>query len=564
VSKADLEKSRTISTTVIFAGGLAAGAIAIAIALIIRSFAGGIFVPELASQTLFALTPGQFESQAVTNLGPLAKYSAFAAGIIVNFILYGLFALLINRLQNKFPWNGFVGRAILASLVAYIILFIIAISLVTITEARTHTQTTSITRLVISLILPQIAFGFTLSSFYAKVTLPSKKPVAHKIAETGTEMDYGKRVYSRRVFLRAVIATIIAVPILYLGLNRLFPQQEVQVPPPSSSSTLLLSQQSRARPQGFEDPRLTPLLDSEVTPTYLFYRIDINPIVPVVDSASWTLTVKGLVNNPLTITYEEIKAMPSIEEYATLQCVSNKIGGDLISTALWKGVRLKDVLQKAQIKPGAKYLAVRCYDGYDVGIPLERGLLEGSILAYEMNLAPLTAEHGYPVRAIIPGLYGMMNPKWITEIEVVDNVYEGYWARNGWTNDASEATHSFIVIPGQAPIRNRFRNLDTQNLNVVPGQKLPVGGVAFAGDRGISKVEVSTDGGVTWKSASIKHPLSNYTWVLWASGFIPTPAPSQGNYRIVVRATDKTGKIQTAEVRPPFPNGATGYHVINV
>ena len=550
-----IEKTGSISTTTSFVGGLAAGAVAIAISLIIRSFAGGPFIPELASQTLFSLTPGQFESQAVANFGPLAKYSAFAGAIIANFILYGLLAIWVDRLQNKLHRKGYVGKAILSSVVAYVILLIVAISLVTITEARSHTQPTSIIRLVLSLILPQIAFGFTLSSFYEKIRRPSRKPVVEKPSETTTQIDYKKRA-----LLRAAIASAVALPILYLGLNRLFPTQEVQ--PPSSSSLSLLPLQSKSKPLGFEDPRLAPLLDSEVTPTYLFYRIDINPIVPVVDATSWTLTVKGLVNNPLTITYEEIKAMPPVKEYATLQCVSNKIGGDLTSTALWKGVRLKDVLQKAQVKPGAKYIAVRCYDGYDVGIPLERGLLDGSILAYEMNLAPLTSEHGYPVRAIVPGLYGMMNPKWITEIELVDNVYEGYWARNGWTNVATEDTHSFIVIPGQAPVRDRFRNLDVENINIVPGQKVPVAGIAFAGDRGIAKVEVSTDGGVTWKSASIKDPLSKYTWVLWTAGF--TPATAQGNYRIVVRATDKTGKIQTAEVRPPFPDGATGYHMINI
>ncbi len=550
-----IEKTVSISTTTSFVVGLAAGAVAIAISLIIRSFAGGPFIPELASQTLFSLTPGQFESQAVANFGPLAKYSAFAGAIIANFILYGLLAIWVDRLQNKLHRKGYVGKAILSSVVAYVIFLIVTISLVTITEARTHTQPTSIIRLVLSLILPQIAFGFTLSSFYEKIHRPSRKPVVEKPSETTTQIDYKKRA-----LLRAAIAAAVALPILYLGLNRLFPTQEVQ--PPSSSSLSLLPLQSKSKPLGFEDPRLAPLLDSEVTPTYLFYRIDINPIVPVVDATSWTLSVRGLVNNPLTITYEEIKAMPSVKEYATLQCVSNKIGGDLTSTALWTGVRLKDVLQKAQVKPGAKYIAVRCYDGYDVGIPLERGLLDGSILAYEMNLAPLTSEHGYPVRAIVPGLYGMMNPKWITEIELVDNVYEGYWARNGWTNVATEDTHSFIVIPGQAPVRDRFRNLDVENINIVPGQKVPVAGIAFAGDRGIAKVEVSTDGGVTWKSASIKDPLSKYTWVLWTAGFTPTTA--QGNYEIVVRATDKTGKIQTAEVRPPFPDGATGYHMINI
>lgn len=561
MSKRNLEKSRTVSAGTSFAGGLAAGALAISIALIIRSFAGGIFIPELASQTLFSLTPGQFESQAVENFGPLAKYSAFSGAIVANFILYGLFALLVTRLQNRFPWKGFVGRAILASLVAYVILLIIAISLLMITEARTHTQATSAAGVAISLILPQIAFGFTLSSFYTKIILPSKKPVLDKKTETTSEIDYGKQVYSRRVFLRAAIAIAVALPILFLGLNRLFLQQETQVPA-SSSSPSLLPKQSRIRPPGFEDPRLTPLLDSEVTPTYLFYRIDINPIVPQVDAASWTLTIKGQVNNPSTMTYEQIKAMPSVEEYATLQCVSNKIGGDLISTALWKGVRLKDLLSRAELRPGAKYIVFRCYDGYDVGIPLERGFLEGTVLAYEMNLAPLTAEHGYPVRAIVPGLYGMMNPKWITEIEVVDDVYEGYWQRNGWTNDAREATHSFIAIPGQAPIRNRFMNLDLLNINIVPGQRVPIAGVAFAGDRGISKVEVSIDGGVTWKSASIKDPLSKYTWVLWTTGFIPSSGP--GNYKIVVRAADKTGRVQTAEIRPPFPNGNTGYHMINI
>ena len=542
-------------TAIAFVLGLAAGAVAIAISLIIRSFAGGPFIPELASQTLFSLTPGQFESQAVENFGPLAKYSAFTGAIIINFILYGLFAILITRLHNKFHWKGYLRRATLASAIAYFILLIISISLVTITEARTHTQATSISRLVIYLILPQIAFGFTLSSFSVKVRRPSRKPVIEKPSDTTTEITI-----TRRAFLRAVIAAVVAIPILYLGLNRLFPTQEVQIP--STSPASLLPPQSRSKPVGFEDPRLAPLLDSEVTPTYLFYRIDINPVVPVVDSTSWSLNVKGLVKNPFAITYEEIKAMPSVEEYATLQCVSNKIGGDLTSTALWKGVRLKDVLHKAQLEPDAKYIAFRCYDGYDVGIPLERGLLDGTILAYEMNLAPLTSEHGYPVRAIVPGLYGMMNPKWITEIEVVGNVYEGYWQRNGWTNVATEDTHSSIVIPGQAAVRDRFRNLELENINIVPGQKAPVAGIAFAGDRGISKVEVSTDGGVTWKSANIKDPLSKYTWVLWAAEFTPT-AP-QGSNRIVVRATDKTGKVQTAEVRPPFPDGNTGYHIINI
>jgi hypothetical protein len=254
--------------------------------------------------------------------------------------------------------------------------------------------------------------------------------------------------------------------------------------------------------------------------------------------------------------------MPSVEEFATLECVSNKIGGELISTAAWKGVRLKDILEKAQIMPNAKYIVFRCYDGYDVGIPLERGLFDGTILAYDMNGASLTAEHGYPVRAIVPGLYGMMNPKWITEIELVDSIYEGYWQRKGWANNAKYNTHSFIVIPDSAAVRQRFSNLAASSVIAPsPSGMIPIAGVAFAGDRGISKVEISTDGGATWKATQLKDPLSSYTWVLWATEFNVT---EKGSHRIIARATDKTGNTQTAEIADPFPNGATGYPVINV
>src|ERR1044072_7441697 len=199
--------------------------------------------------------------------------------------------------------------------------------------------------------------------------------------------------------------------------------------------------------------------------------------------------------------------MPSIEEYVTLECVSNKVGGELISTALWKGVRLSYLLGKAAIKPNVKYVVFRCADGYDVGIPIERSQMEGTILAYDMNYSPLTSKHGFPVRAIVPGWYGMMNPKWITEIELVDLVYEGYWQRKGWSNNAKYNTHSFITIPGNASVRQRFSGLAA--VSGVSGM-VTVAGVAFAGDRGILKVEVSNDGGVTWKEARLKDPLSPY------------------------------------------------------
>ncbi|MGB8448331.1 MAG: molybdopterin-dependent oxidoreductase [Nitrososphaeraceae archaeon] len=536
-----------------FAAGIVAGALAIGISLLIRSLTGGPFLPEIASQTLFSLTPGEFESQAVENFGPLAKYSAFIAAIVINFILYGLFGIIADKINAKSKWKGYIGKAFQSSMVAYVILLIISILLITTIQFRTGARTVSIPLLAVSLVLPQLVFGFIFSSFFR--TRQTIKKLSEESPDTQT------RTVKRSEFLRFIVVSAIAVPILYFGLNRLFSEQgqeqEQQESALSSSQSVPIP---KSIPAGFEDPMLRPLLASEITPTYLFYRIDINPIVPVVDEKTWNLAVKGLVDNPMTLTYDEIRRMPSVEEYATLECVSNKIGGDLISTAIWKGIKLKDLLAKAKVKSGAKYIAFRCTDGYDVGIPLENGLMDGTILAYDMNLAPLTAKHGFPVRAIVPGLYGMMNPKWITEIELVDSVYEGYWQRNGWTNNADVHTTSTTVIPGEAEVRVRFRKLDEMQ-KIVPGQKAPIAGIAFGGDRGISKVEVSIDGGATWKSAVIKNPLSQYTWVLWTAG--STPADNE-NYKIIVRATDKTGQVQTAEFNEPFPDGATGYQTVNL
>ena len=552
-----------------FSAGLVAGFVSIAISILIKLFAGGLFLPELASQTLFSLTPGEFESQAIETLGPLAKYSTFIGSIIVTSIIFGLLGILLSKLYNKFNFNQYILKFISSFIITYGILILISIILVTIIQFRSGTQIISVQLIFLSLIPSQIAYGLIFSLFLRKSKDKLKQqPYPPQQQQIITENTKEER-YNRRDFIRMILASIVSIPIIYFGLNRLFlPSQDIeqQEQIQSNISSLLqsqTSQQQRSIPAEFKDPALAPLLASEITPTYLFYRIDINPIVPEVDVNSWNLQVKGMVDNPLKLTYDEIKSMPAIEEFVTLECISNKIGGDLTGTALWKGVRLKDILEKAKIVPGVKYIVFRCSDGYDVGIPLDKGLMDETILAYEMNLAPLTSKHGFPVRVLVPGLYGMMNPKWITEIELVDKVYEGYWQRNGWTNIADYNTGSSIVIPGQAPIRQRFRGLDeTSPSSYTSNDRMPIAGIAFGGDRGISKVEVSTDGGKTWKTAKIKEPLSQYTWVLWTAGFIPKEGID--NYKIVVRATDKKGKIQTSEVRKPFPDGATGYHTISM
>ena len=553
-----IERSNSILFS--FALGIVAGLVSIAVSIMIKVFVGGLFLPELASQTLFSLTPGEFESQAIDTLGPLAKYSAFIGSILVTIIIFGLIGIFLIKLYNKLRWNSYIVKFISSFALTYGVLVIISIMMVIMIHVRSGSQTISIQHIILSLIPTQIVFGLIFSLFSGKTKTKDKlqDPYQPVVRENITVVNY-----NRREFIRLIIASAVSIPIIYFGLNRLFSPQELEQQQIQPDISNLLPPQSRSISPDFKDPTLAPLLASEITPTYLFYRIDINPIIPEVDVNSWNLLIKGMVDTPLTLSYEEIKSMSAIEEFVTLECISNKIGGDLIGTALWKGVRLKDILEKAKILPGVQYIVFRCSDGYDVGIPLNKGLMNETILAYEMNLAPLTSKHGFPVRAIVPGLYGMMNPKWITEIELVDKVYEGYWQRNGWSNIAEYNTGSSIVIPGQAPIRNRFRNLDENLTTNSPSfsNRVPIAGIAFGGDKGISKVEVSTDGGKSWKTAKIKEPLSRYTWVLWTTGFIPEKVE---NYKIIVRATDKNGKVQSSELNKPFPDGATGYHTISV
>ncbi|HXG68020.1 MAG TPA: molybdopterin-dependent oxidoreductase, partial [Blastocatellia bacterium] len=282
----------------------------------------------------------------------------------------------------------------------------------------------------------------------------------------------------------------------------------------------------------------------EVTPTPDFYVVSKNPFDPEVDAGRWRLEVGGMVESPLSLTYDEIKSLPAVEQYATLECIDNKVGGNLIGNALWRGVRLKDLLDRAGLRPGVVDIVFRARDDYRDSIPLARAMAEGTILAYEMNGAPLTPAHGFPLRLIAPGIYGMKNVKWITKIAAVDYDFKGYWQARGWDDRAEYKTMSRIDVPDD----------DVEG-------SAAIAGIAFAGDRGISKVEVSTDGGKTWEQAEVKPPLSPYAWALWHKQWTPS---QPGEYTLIVRATDGLGVTQTAERSPAAPNGASGHHRVKV
>ncbi|TLY09797.1 MAG: hypothetical protein E6K85_05210 [Thaumarchaeota archaeon] len=543
-----------------FVFGIIAGGAALLVAAIFRMITGGLFIPELASQTLFSLTPGQVESFSVETFGSLAKYSAFASAIIVNLIIYGILALLLHKIYLILGSRRLAANLLQLSFIPYFVMATITAILLQLNELLTGSS--EIQYALLFLLLPNVAYGRTLSYLFQR-DISAKRIDSQMPSNVGVEAGEIPDVaavspvprISRKQFITMAASTAVAAGIFFWARGFLFhDQSSMPVSIPKTPMPL------PNIPAGsiFAEQALAPFVRSELTPNDKFYRIDTNIIVPSVDANTWRLNIRGLVKNgPLQFTYDEIKTMTSVSEYATLECISDKIQGDLISTAYWKGVPLKSILEKAGVLPEAIYVVFRCSDGYDVGIPLDRGIMDGTILAYEMNGVPLPTEHGFPVRAIVPGLYGMMNAKWITDIELVDKVYEGFWQRRGWANNAKYQTHSKIVLPGDT-LRNRFEALSA-NI-ATPGSKSPIAGLAFAGDRGISKVEVSTDGGNTWQTASLKDPLSRNSWVLWALEWIPQ---NKGKYNLVVRATDNYGNLQIAEITDIYPNGATGYHSVD-
>ncbi|MCS7002525.1 MAG: molybdopterin-dependent oxidoreductase, partial [Dehalococcoidia bacterium] len=254
-------------------------------------------------------------------------------------------------------------------------------------------------------------------------------------------------------------------------------------------------------------PRSGSGLPEPVTPVGVFYSVSKNFIDPVVDRRAWRLTIRGLVDQPLRWSLDDLRALPTVEQMTTLQCVSNEVGGDLISNGVWRGVPLREALRRAGIQPGAVDVVFRCADDYTDSITIPTALDPTTLLVWEMNGEPLTDKHGGPLRAIVPPIYGMKHAKWIQEIEVVGEDYQGYWQRRGWSDTAVIKPMSRIDYPiGRA---------------VLHSQPTEIGGIAFAGAAGVSRVEVSVDDGGTWSPATLVPPFGPLSWVFWTFSWTP-------------------------------------------
>ena len=353
--------------------------------------------------------------------------------------------------------------------------------------------------------------------------------------------------WARRRFLIQAGAFLGAAAVAGLVGRNLVERQHPAGPPAAAGSLPAVRDPAPplAPDQSLSAPGVTPI----VTPNDQFFRIDTALTIPQVDVATWQLKVDGMVEHPLTFSYAELLAMPLIEQYVTIACVSNSVGGALVGNTLWTGVRLKEILAKAGVKSGATQIVGRSVDGFTVGFPTEWALdpSREPMVALGMNRLPLPADHGYPARLIVPGLFGYVSAtKWLSQIELTTDAFNGYWIPLGWAKDGPILTQS------------RIDNLGALIRGVAAGP-VDLSGVAWAPDRGIERVEVKIDDG-PWQQAMLSRAISKAAWVQWMLRWQATP----GRHVIEVRATDGTGVVQTDQQTGSAPDGARGHQRIEV
>jgi DMSO/TMAO reductase YedYZ molybdopterin-dependent catalytic subunit len=328
-----------------------------------------------------------------------------------------------------------------------------------------------------------------------------------------------------------------------------------RTPPSSTATTVVLpvptatlpgaTSATVVAPAGLDVEGLSPL----ITPNADFYRIDTALTIPRPNLDSWRLRIDGAVDSPFALSFEELLALPQVEAPLTIACVSNKVGGDLVGNAVWQGVPLSTLLERAGVGTGADAAQIvgRSLDGFTVGFPTDVGL-DGrtALVAVGMNGEPLPAQHGFPARLIVEGLYGYVSAtKWLSSIELKSWDFDAYWIDLGWGKEGPIKTQSRIDVPRSSG-------------GLSPGP-VAVAGVAWAPGRGIRAVEVQVDDG-PWERADLGPEISDGTWRQWVWQWDATA----GGHTLRVRATDGTGEVQTAQVAPPEPDGATGYHTRKV
>ncbi|MBA3762482.1 MAG: molybdopterin-dependent oxidoreductase [Chthoniobacterales bacterium] len=287
-----------------------------------------------------------------------------------------------------------------------------------------------------------------------------------------------------------------------------------------------------------------------ITPNDQFYCVTKNVVDPIVNEAVWRLELTGLVEKPQRYKLDHLQRLPAVTQETTLMCISNGLDAGLMSNAVWKGVPLPALLDAATPRPEAAKVRFHGVDNYTDTIPLEKALDPTTLVVYEMNGERLPDRHGFPARVIVPGYFGEKHVKWITRIELAAADAKGFYETQGWGPDFIVPTRSRI----DQPYHEQWFDLRTA------GNGVGVKGVAFGGDRGVSRVEVSADDGANWVEARLDYPGTRLSWALWSYDW----RPAAGDYTLVVRATNGDGQVQTYDANRPFKSGASGFHKIVV
>jgi DMSO/TMAO reductase YedYZ molybdopterin-dependent catalytic subunit len=511
-----------------------AGAVGVAIALAVAELLAGLLpgVPSLVGavgQQVIPATPPVVSSWAIATLGTQNKL-ALEVGTTVLAVGIGAGAGVLALRRPAVTVVVFVSFAALGLLAAL--------------------QETG-TRPVLTTAAVVVAVGTGLLAVWR---LLERTTVSARGARGRAEASEASRSVAsptdppvaRRGFL-ALAGGLTATAVVAAGTGRFVLSSGTM---PVDLSEVVLPSPARALPTlAPEQDLAVPGLSPALTPNEDFFRIDTALSVPQVDPDGWHLRIHGLVEREVQLTYDDLLASPLQEFDVTLSCVSNEVGGDLVGNARWLGVRLETLLDRAGVREEAGQVVGRSVDGWTGGFPIE-AVRDGrdAIVAVGMNGEPLPTRHGFPARLVVPGLYGYVSAtKWLEEIELTTwDGFDGYWVPRGWAKQGPIKTQSRIDVPSRG--------------GPVAAGDVVVAGVAWAPTRGIARVEVDVDDADAWREADRSEPLSDDAWVQWRTVVELTP----GTHRLRVRATDGAGRTQPPGPRPPAPDGAEGWHAVQI
>lgn len=497
--------------------GALVGALAMFLALDVAflvSLIGLPFAPFALGQALIAIVPGSLQVALIETLLYWAKI-LLVVGVVALFFIGGALAGVFAAS----PKRG--DRAVLLVAMAPWLLAIL-----------------------LAQIFAPLRIDLATSVIDAAAGLATNAVVLAYLVPASLTRDHGGAPDRRRILLwgaaSAAVAAIAALP-----LSRVF----AGIGPTVGNLPLAPRRLAQRAAVPTADPAVDAIagITPRITPNAQHYTVDTTLVKPRVDVASWKLDVAGNVERPYSITYDELLDMEAVEQPRTLECISNPVGGDLISTAVWVGVRMRDLLARASPKANTYDVVLTSVDGYSDSFPIAKAMEENTLVAYLMNGNTLPQDHGYPVRALVPNIYGMKNVKWLREIRLETFDFKGYWQQQGWNDTAIVNTNTRIDVPGRT-IR-------------WSGGEATFAGIAFAGARGIKGVELSFDQGKTWQQATLETPPGPLTWVRWALHWTPG---GPGPVSVWARATDGDGQVQTPVHRDPYPDGATGYATLLV